>query len=39
MSPGHRDGGSYWERSREVPLVVGSGPVPYKLLARISICL
>ena len=26
-------------RSREKHLVVGSGPVPYKLLARLSICL
>ena len=34
----HR-GGSYWKRSREVHLVVGSGPVPYTLLARLSICL
>ena len=36
MSPGHR-GGSYWKRSREVRLVVGSGPVSYTLLARLSI--
>ena len=36
MSPGYR-GWSYWKRSDEVHSVVGPGPVPYTLLARLSI--
>ena len=29
--------GSYWKRGDEVHSTVGSGPVPYTLLARLSI--
>ena len=36
ISPDHF-AGSYWKRVDEGHSIVGSGPVPYTLLARLSI--